>query len=71
MDTVVRFKTTINCKNCLAKVTPLLNASQEISEWKVDLDDPDRILTAHLKNNDVSEVRKAVEQAGFRIEEIR
>ena len=71
MDTVVSFKTTINCRNCLAKVTPFLDASPEITEWKVDLESPDRVLTAHLRSGNISEVKKAVEKAGFRIEEIR
>ena len=42
----IRFKTNINCSNCLAKVTPSLNHKEGIVSWNVDLDNPDKILTS-------------------------
>ena len=63
-----KFKTNINCNNCLNTVTPFLNQEMDIEEWQVDLSDPDRILSASLEEDDASLVIKAIEKAGFKAE---
>ena len=40
-----KFKTTINCANCVRAVTPLLNAESAITHWAVDTASPDKVLT--------------------------
>ena len=40
-----RFKTTINCANCLRAITPALNAEPAITAWQVDTANPDKVLT--------------------------
>lgn len=69
----LKFKTNINCGSCIKSVTPALNAVDNIDLWKVDTDNPDKILEVTLddeeeKTEDV--IIKAVEGAGFKIEKI-
>ncbi|SFT52225.1 copper chaperone [Algoriphagus locisalis] len=60
-----KFKTNINCGNCLAKVTPILNAEPKINSWDVDLKSEDRILTVESTDMTEEEVFKTVLKAGF------
>ncbi|HUC82339.1 MAG TPA: heavy metal-associated domain-containing protein [Flavisolibacter sp.] len=66
-----KFKTTINCAGCLAKVTPLLNGVAGEDNWEVDVKNPDKMLTV-TADADVSEeaIIKAVNQAGFKAEAV-
>ena len=59
-----RFKTTINCANCLRAVTPALNAEPAISAWQVDTTSPDKILTVDTTLS-AAQVAALVEEAGF------
>ncbi len=61
----LKFKTNINCGNCLAKVTPKLNEQSDIESWEVDLQDPDRTLTVTTENLEPEDIKKAVLKAGF------
>jgi len=60
-----KFKTNIACSNCLAKVTPVLNAEPKIKSWSVDLEAEDRTLTVESDNITPDEVFKTVLKAGF------
>ncbi len=60
-----KFKTNIVCGNCLAKVTPILNAEPRINSWEVDLKSEDRILTVESEDMSAEEVFKTVIKAGF------
>lgn len=62
-----KFKTTINCENCKAKVSPFLDQNEHIETWEVDLQHDDRILT--VKGNiSPEEVAKTTLKAGFKAE---
>jgi copper chaperone len=61
----LKFKTNIQCTNCLANVTPKLNEQNGISSWNVDLADPDRTLTVETENLEPEDIKKAVLKAGF------
>ena len=66
----LEFKTNINCNNCIRSVTPFLNQVDTIETWKVDTDNPDKILSVELDEEGTEEeVRKAVLEAGFEIKE--
>lgn len=67
----VQFKTNINCNNCVRSVTGFLNEVDGINHWKVDIDNPDKILTVEGEKVDIEAVIEAVEDAGFDIETIR
>ncbi len=60
-----KFKTNIACGNCLAKVTPILDAESKINSWSVDLQSEDRILTVESDDITSDEVFKTVLKAGF------
>ncbi|MFC3414951.1 heavy-metal-associated domain-containing protein [Algoriphagus hitonicola] len=61
----LKFKTNINCHNCLAKVEPKLNEEPKIENWSVDLQSDDRILTVQSESITEEEVFKTVLKAGF------
>ena len=66
----LKFKTNINCTGCKAKVTPFLNQKEEIINWEVDLDNPDKILSIDAKELAPEAVIEAVGKAGFKAEKI-
>ena len=65
----LRFKTNINCSNCIKAVSPFLNEIEDIS-WEVDTSNPDKILTVKGKNPDPKTIISTVEEAGFYISQI-
>ncbi len=64
----VQFKTNINCSSCIAAVTPFLNTVENINTWKVDTDNPEKILEVELEDEDTEAVMQAVRSAGYTIE---
>ncbi|MEQ8715110.1 MAG: heavy-metal-associated domain-containing protein [Cyclobacteriaceae bacterium] len=68
METI-KFKTNINCGGCLKSVTPHLNELDSIESWKVDIENPNKILEVEVEG-DENEVIKAVVKAGFEIERV-
>lgn len=65
----LRFKTNINCNNCVRTVSAFLNEVPTIREWSVDVGQPEKILTVKGEEVLVEEVIEAVEEAGFDIVE--
>ena len=63
-----KFKTNIKCGNCVAAVTPHLDAVSGIESWVVDLKDPNRTLTVQADAANAETVQKAVETAGYKAE---
>lgn len=64
-----QFKTNINCGGCIASVTPYLNSSKEISNWKVDTASPDKLLSVETETLDAAQVADIVKKAGFKAEQ--
>jgi copper chaperone len=64
-----KFKTTIKCAGCVAKVTPFLNEAVGETNWKVDYENPDKLLTV-TQSDDKSKVIQALEKAGYKAEAI-
>lgn len=60
----LRFKTTINCANCVRAITPALNGEPAIQAWQVDTASPDKVLTV---NTDLgpTQIEALVREAGF------
>lgn len=67
----LRFKTNINCGSCITSVTPALNKIDSIDEWKVDTENPNKILEIESEENNSAEIIEAVINAGFLIEPIQ
>jgi copper chaperone CopZ len=69
----LQFKTNINCGNCIKSVTPFLNALETVDRWQVNTDVSDKILSVETEESEAmvkQQVEKAVQDAGFRIENI-
>lgn len=66
----LKFKTNINCSGCVKAVTPHLDKEQDIKNWQVDTDNPDKILTVETEDLDADAVIDKIEKAGFKAEEI-
>lgn len=67
-DKTLKFKTNINCSECVAQVTPFLNEAEGICHWNVDTVGKDKILFVHSEGITEEEVKQKVQEAGFRIE---
>lgn len=65
----LKFKTNINCTSCLSKVTPVLDQENEITEWSVDLQHNDRILTVQTEGLTARQIEQVVQTTGFSAEE--
>lgn len=67
----LKFKTTIKCSGCIAKATPFLDETIGKDNWKVDIENPDKVLTI-VKDENLGEevVIKAVQEAGFKAEKV-
>lgn len=63
----LKFKTNINCGNCINSVTPFLNQELDITHWEVDIENPDKILLIRGEINNKQVVR-IIEEAGFKAE---
>jgi copper chaperone CopZ len=62
-----KYKTTIKCDACVAKVTPYLNESAGEGNWQVDLKNPQRVLTVQGEASEKA-VKDALEKAGYKAE---
>ena len=66
----VKYKTNINCNGCIKSVTPFLNELDNIDIWKVDIENPNKILEVTLDDDNDKTVTDAVKKAGFEISKI-
>ncbi|MEI6575442.1 MAG: heavy-metal-associated domain-containing protein [Bacteroidota bacterium] len=64
----LQFKTNVKCNGCKAAITPFLDNEETISEWRVDIFDPDRILTVEGEDVKASTVIAILEKAGYKAE---
>lgn len=61
----LKFKTTIKCGGCIATVTPFLNKIEGISNWNVDTNSPDKILTVETETVSAEEITNTLKSAGY------
>jgi len=66
----IRFKTNINCGGCIASVTPFLNALDNVDLWKVDIENPYKILEVTLDDDNDEIIIETIVKAGFEIEKM-
>ncbi len=69
METI-KFKTNINCGGCIAKVTPFLDKAEGIETWKVDTENPQKILTVETSLLKSEDVIKIINDAGYKAEKV-
>jgi copper chaperone len=64
-----QFKTNIMCAGCIEKVTPYLNANNEIRSWSVDINDQNKILTIETDTLTKEMIKEIVKKAGYNASE--
>ncbi|HTF21390.1 MAG TPA: heavy metal-associated domain-containing protein [Chryseolinea sp.] len=64
-----KYKSTIQCTGCIAKVTPVLDEVVGKGQWSVDLTSPARTLTIE-PDVPAEIVAKALAQVGYKAEPI-
>jgi len=60
-----KFKTNINCDDCISIVTPFLEEKEYIENWNVDTNSPDKILTVSERNITPDIIIKTIDETGF------
>jgi copper chaperone len=65
-----QFKTNVNCSGCVSKITPYLDANNEIKSWKIETLNPEKILTVETDHLSEGMIETIVKNAGFRAEKI-
>lgn len=63
------FKTNINCGSCVRSVTGFLDSVPGVTIWRVDTDNPDKILSVEGEVSEAT-IITAVQEAGFDIEPV-
>lgn len=67
---VYKFKTSINCQNCVNLVKVYMEEVPNLTGWEVETANPDKILTVRGDGLKAEAVKAKVEEAGFTIEQI-
>lgn len=62
-----KYKTNINCDNCVAKVREYINNVHGVSKWEVDTTSKEKVLTVNGEDFKEDELKRAVRDAGFEI----
>jgi copper chaperone len=65
-----QFKTNIQCSGCIEKLTPYLEANNEIRSWKVDTSNPDKVLTIETDSLSSEMIERIVRNAGYKAEKL-
>ncbi len=66
MRTIQHFTTNINCGSCVRSVTSFLDEVPGVTIWRVDVDDPRKLLTVEGTAPEAT-IITTVEEAGFEI----
>jgi copper chaperone len=69
METI-RLKTSVKCNGCIATVTPFLDSLAGLEKWSVDLNDPQRMLTADISGITAEDVIAVLQNAGYKAEKV-
>ncbi len=65
-----KFKTSINCQNCVNLVKAYMEELPNVDNWEVATANPDKVLTIAGNGLEANEVISKVQEAGFTIEQI-
>lgn len=67
MSQIQSFQTNINCGSCVRSVTPFLDEVKGVTIWRVDVDDPRKVLTVE-GDATKADIVAMVREAGFDID---
>lgn len=65
MEKEMKFRTNLQCENCVSKVKKDLDEKIGSDNWNVDINHSDKILTIKSSQIDEEEVLKIVKSKGF------
>jgi copper chaperone CopZ len=65
-----KFKTNINCGNCIKTITPYLDELKD-AKWKVDTDDKRKVLEVLTENLSQQEIIDKVHEAGYEAQPLK
>lgn len=68
---ILKFKTNIENKQMKSKIAPLLDKEELISQWKLDLESPERILNVSGEHITSDIIINALSNAGVKAEMIQ
>ncbi len=66
----LKFRTNVKCQGCKMAIATLLDEEPTIIKWKVDIYDPDRILTVVCDPPDPARIIDLLHRAGYQAEPI-
>lgn len=66
----MKFKTTINCHKCVAKVQDSLDELVGKENWNVDTTDEDRVLTIENREVQAGQIQFMLLGLGFKAQEL-
>ncbi len=66
----LKFKTSLNCNNCVAKVSAMLDKLVGPGNWSVDVTDPSKILTVEVGNVAPEQIIEALKGFGYQAEKL-
>ncbi|MDD3741002.1 MAG: heavy-metal-associated domain-containing protein [Bacteroidales bacterium] len=64
----IRFKTSVNCMGCLAKVTSALDNLVGTGKWEVNLNDENKILSVETDRVDPQTIIETLKNLGYKAE---
>lgn len=62
----MKFKTNINCGGCIAAVTPVLDAAVGAGKWRVETDNPDKVLHVEETTLSAEEIGRRLGAIGYK-----
>lgn len=66
----LQFKTNLNCGGCVSKVKADLDNAEGISQWNVNTDNPDKILTVNAEGISEDAIIAIIKSKGFTAEPV-
>jgi len=68
---ILKFKTNLKNQDNVSKVAPYLDKVENISNWQVDTESEDKILSVSGENIDPQKIENTLQEAGFKAEVLR
>jgi len=62
----IKLKTNINCGGCLASITPTFSKWEEVKSWKVDIANPDKVLTVETESLEGQQIIDKLASIGYK-----
>ena len=67
---VLVYKTNINHRTDIEKISPVLSQYNKVLAWNVDIDDIDKVLRIEAMTNISNEIQNIINQSGYTCQEM-